>query len=228
MNMTVLIAIKRHFPVLRSVKHYVRSVTLKLSNDHLFLGRRCVVAETTFGRYVRAGNEVILSSSHIDSYTYVGDGCVINRTTIGKYCSIATGVQLGSGSHPTDTFVSSHPIFYLYRPVFGWDYVVSDHAPEYAPTVVGNDVWIGTRATIRDGVRIGDGVVIGAGALVLNDLEPFGIYVGIPAKLVRFRFEPAQVAFLKHCQWWNRDEAWIRKNAAKFRGVNDLMRDSDQ
>lgn len=52
---------------------------------------------------------------------------------------------------------------------------------------IGNDVWIGSRVTILPGVHIGDGVVVGAGSIVTKDLQPYAIYAGNPAKLIRLR-----------------------------------------
>lgn len=55
------------------------------------------------------------------------------------------------------------------------------------PVVVGDDVWIGTRVIIMPGVAIGHGAVIGAGSVVTRDIPPFGIAVGMPAKIIRYR-----------------------------------------
>lgn len=55
------------------------------------------------------------------------------------------------------------------------------------PVVIGNDVWIGTRAVILPGVRVGDGAVIAAGAVVTKDVPPLAIVGGVPARVIRFR-----------------------------------------
>ena len=84
------------------------------------------------------------------------------------------------------------------------------------------DVWIGTKAVIRDGVTIGHGCVIGAGAVVTKDTEPYGIYVGVPAKLTRYRFSPEIREKLMSLQWWEKDFAWIRSRIADFQDVDRL------
>ena len=114
-----------------------------------------------------------------------------------------------------------HPIFYLHRPPL-WDLVQTDQFTEFAPTKIGSDVWIGTRAVVRDGVTIGHGCVIGAGAVVTKDTEPYGIYVGVPAKLTRYRFSQEIREKLMSLQWWDKDFAWIRSRIADFQDVDRL------
>jgi virginiamycin A acetyltransferase len=95
-------------------------------------------------------------------------------------------------------------------------------------TRVGNDVWIGDEAMILGGVSIGDGCVIGARSLVLpkTRLEPYGIYAGHPARLLRFRFSPKIIEQLLSIRWWEMPLTWIRENAANFK--IDLNADEPQ
>ncbi len=69
--------------------------------------------------------------------------------------------------------------------------------------VIGNDVWIGNSATIMQGVHIGDGAIIGTNALVTQNVEPYTIVGGNPAKMIRKRFDDKMVAFLTQLAWWN-------------------------
>ncbi len=202
-----------------SFKSYLKNIYLKLTHQGLALGSGCIVSQVTFGRNVRLGNEVTALASDIQDYTYIGNHAVVSNTSIGRFCSIASEVHIGVGSHPTSVWVSTHPIFYLAKPEIGWDLLPANIRPESQRTVIGSDVWLGTRATIKDGVSVGDGAVIGAGAVVTQDVEPFGIYVGIPAKLLRYRFAPQDIAFLKALRWWDKDLAWIRQNADAFRDI---------
>jgi acetyltransferase-like isoleucine patch superfamily enzyme len=208
---------------LSSLKGYLKNVFLKLKNKGLVLGPGCVVSQVNFGENVRLGNTVTALSSDIRDYSYIGNNAVVSNASIGKFCSIASEVHVGVGSHPSSVWVSTHPFFYLSRPGMGWDLIESDIRPESARTMIGSDVWVGTRATIKDGVRISDGAIIGAGAVVTKDLDSYGIYVGIPAKLIRYRFEPDEIAFLKSLRWWDKDLSWIRQNADAFRDVDLLM-----
>lgn len=69
--------------------------------------------------------------------------------------------------------------------------------------VIGNDVWVGYDAVIMAGVKIGDGAIIGTRAVVTNDVEPYSIVGGVPAKEIRKRFAPEVINQLLELQWWN-------------------------
>ena len=71
------------------------------------------------------------------------------------------------------------------------------------PVQIGNDVWIGARATILDGVKIGDGAVIAAGAVVTKDVPSYAIVGGVPAKVIKYRFDENRIKELLVEQWWN-------------------------
>jgi virginiamycin A acetyltransferase len=126
------------------------------------------------------------------------------RLVIGKYCALATGVRfiLAGANHPTSG-VSTFPFA-----IFGgeWRERTADlvyEMPHGGDTVVGNDVWIGYQAMIMPGVQIGDGAIVAAGAVVSRDVPPYGIVAGNPARLVRSRFDEADVARLLSAAWWD-------------------------
>lgn len=175
-----------------------------------------------FGQHVRLGPGCVALRCRIGDRTYLGPRCVAVDATIGRFCAIASEVHLGTGSHPTRDYASIHPIFYLARPALGWSFVAEDRLREFAPTTVGNDVWIGARAIVRDGVTIGDGAIIGAGAVVVGDIEPYAIYGGVPARRIRMRFADDDVAMLLRLRWWDRDEAWLRTHLDAFTDVARL------
>jgi len=79
-------------------------------------------------------------------------------------------------------------------------------------TEIGNDVWIGARAILRTGVKIGDGAIIAAGAVVVKDVEPFSIVGGVPAKHIRHRFSPDEIVRILESNWWNKDLEWLKRH----------------
>ena len=81
---------------------------------------------------------------------------------------------------------------------------------------IGNDVWVGRNADIRNGVVLGDGCVVGEGSYVNRDCEPYGIYVGRPAKLIKYRFPPEMRQFLSDLKWWSWSNKKIRQNEKFF------------
>jgi acetyltransferase-like isoleucine patch superfamily enzyme len=121
------------------------------------------------------------------------------RVTIGAFCSIADEVVIfGGGEHRAD-WVTTFPL----RIAFGDPLAGQDgHPATKGPTEIGNDVWIGYGATILSGVKIGDGAVIGARALVSRDVAPYSIVAGNPAQKIKMRFEDVQIAALLHIRWW--------------------------
>lgn len=120
---------------------------------------------------------------------------------IGRYCSIAKSARLLDANHPVDA-LSTHPYFYLKH--FN---VVDEDRAHIQPPVIEDDVWLGHNSTIAPSChRIGRGAVIGAGAIVMNDVPPYAIMVGAPAKLVRYRFSPDVIAAIEATQWWLLDK----------------------
>jgi chloramphenicol O-acetyltransferase type B len=127
----------------------------------------------------------------------------VDRLVIGSFCSIGTGVSFimaGNQGHRSD-WVSTFPFFFMVEePAF------AEAATGYQPagdTVVGNDVWIGAEAMIMPGVRIGDGAMIGARALVTRDVAPYSVVGGNPASEIRKRFCAEEIDMLLEMAWWN-------------------------
>jgi virginiamycin A acetyltransferase len=125
-----------------------------------------------------------------------------DRLTIGKFCSIATGVRfLFNGANHAMGSLSTYPF-----PIF--DSVddtatLADAWDNHGDISVGNDVWIGYEAVILAGVRIGDGAIIGARAVVTRDVAPYAVVAGVPARTIRRRFDEATIGELQTLAWWN-------------------------
>lgn len=143
-----------------------------------------------------------VSNSRIDDFTYISYFCNINNVSIGKYCSIAKRVNIGLGFHPTN-FISSSPIFYSKINPLKQTFVNKQEFIDSKPTAICNDVWIGVNAIILDGVRIGDGAIIGANSVVTKDVEPYSIVGGVPARLIRKRFSDDIIDALIKLKWWD-------------------------
>ena len=147
------------------------------------------------------GNVIFLNSS-IRSFSYIGNNAIIQNSQIGLYCSIANDVQIGLGRHPTHLF-STSPLFYRKRNTLKIEFVDKNFDfEEYISIEIGNDVWIGARATVMDGVKIGDGAIIAAGAVVTHNVPPYAVVGGVPSKIIRYRFGPEKVAKLLRLRWW--------------------------
>lgn len=125
--------------------------------------------------------------------------------TIGKYCSIAGGVIFMLGGEHRGDWCTTYP-FNMFMNEFSY---IEGHPKIKGDIVVGNDVWIGSHAKIMSGVHIGDGSIIGANALVNKDVEPYTVVGGVPAKVIKKRFDDTTIDTLKKIQWWNWDKEYI-------------------
>lgn len=162
-----------------------------------------------------------LTNVTMGRHSYCAPNCVIAHCTIGRFCSIGSHVIIGPGIHPTH-LVSTFPGFYSsqqHTANFRRDPTIAEHQP----TLIGNDVWIGHRAMIMGGVTIGDGAVIGAGAIVTKDVEPYAIVGGVPARLIRKRFPDAIIARLLAYHWWEKDDAFLTANAELFGDIERFV-----
>ncbi|MCR4806937.1 MAG: CatB-related O-acetyltransferase [Lachnospiraceae bacterium] len=166
------------------------------------------------------GRDTRLNNVRVGFGSYVNSRCDISNTRIGKYTSIGAGVTTELGSHPLDgRHVALHPAFYKKEAALGYSYADKDtykdmkYIDEAAriQVVIGNDVWIGNNVSILEGVTIGDGAVVAAGSLVNKDIEPYGIYAGVPARKVKERFDTDDCARLLRLKWWDMKEEEIKK-----------------
>ncbi|CAM3786714.1 MULTISPECIES: streptogramin A O-acetyltransferase Vat(I) [Paenibacillus] len=149
--------------------------------------------------YYDAANGELFEDQVLYHYEVIG-----TKLIIGKFCSIAPEVRfiMDGGNHRMDG--STYP-FNIFGN--GWEAHTPslDNLPIKGDTIVGNDVWIGRRATIMPGVRIGDGAVIAAEAVVVSDVEPYTIVGGNPAKVIRKRFSTQDIQEWLDIRWWDAD-----------------------
>ncbi len=140
-----------------------------------------------------------------------------DKLIIGKFCSIACGTKFmfTSGNHSLKSLSTyTFPIFFdeweldSKNVKSAWD--------NKGDIIIGNDVWIGYEAIIMPGVRIGDGAIIATRAVVTKDVEPYTIVGGIPAKVIRKRFDDRTIEKLLKIKWWDWNKEKIQKNISKI------------
>lgn len=162
--------------------------------------------------------------------TYIGAGCSIDAS-IGRFCSIGSNVKTVNGVHPTDQFVSTHPAFFSTAMQAGFTFTNKQLFQEYKyanekhqAVSIGNDVWIGENVLLLAGVNIGDGAVIATGAVVSKNVQPYTIVGGIPAKVLRMRFDESTISRLLKFKWWDKSIPWISEHSPYFRDIEVFIK----
>jgi virginiamycin A acetyltransferase len=155
-------------------------------------------------------------------YSYVNDMLVYcwdsdSKISIGKYSSIADEVVIIAGGEHSKSWLSTFPF------ISRWKLDVDDFPLSKGDINIGHDVWIGNGATILSGVSIGTGAIIGARAVVAKDVPPYGVVVGNPARVVKYRFSDEIIARLLKSEWWDLDECILSQNASLMRSPEEFL-----
>lgn len=165
-----------------------------------FFWRMIYGLHNTHPTFLCAGDSRISKDFVADAYSYVGPGCLINSgVEIGRYTMIGPHVKIVGNDHVINK--SGIPVIFAGRPIF-------------KKTIIGSDVWIGANAVVICGVKIGNGAVVAAGAVVTNDVEPYSIVGGVPARFIRARFNSDEI--LAHEKMLNAKKAY----ASDYSGSN--------
>jgi acetyltransferase-like isoleucine patch superfamily enzyme len=164
--------------------------------------------------------------------SYVAKNSRLTYTKIGRFSCIGSDVITCLGKHPIKTFVSVHPMFYSTFGQSGTSLTNENLFEEHLFTdlsnrwvvEIGSDCWIGNRVMIMDGIRVGHGAVVAAGAVVTKDVEPYEIIGGIPAKNLGWRFTEEQRRKLLRSHWWDADFQEVQKKKILFTDVEEFIR----
>ena len=166
--------------------------------------------KSKINRFVRFYN------SRIERFSYVGPSSRIVDTDIGAFTSISWDCQIGIPSHEIH-HISSSPIFSEEKNGTGTRWLTKRRViPPIQRTKIGNDVWIGARAIVMPGIKIGDGAVVGAGSIVTKNVPEYSIVAGVPAKVIKKRFDDDICDQLMALKWWDLDEKILRSGIGFF------------
>lgn len=181
-----------------------------------------ILKNCRFGNYNTFYSCSNITNATVGDFSYIASYSRLNNISIGKFTSIGPDVLAGMGTHPSRGFISTHPAFFSTLHQVEMSFVDKPHFNEFDPIKIGNDVWIGARVIIIEGITIGDGAIIAAGAVVTKDVPDYAVVAGVPAKILRYRFETNEIERLKNLKWWDRDISWLKKNVELFHDISRL------
>lgn len=168
----------------------IQKIAQFLTTKQITIVRNSTVAA---GVQIEGGAKVIKSTLGND--TYVGPEARLFGVDLGQYASIGPRVTIGENEHEQKLFSTSDLLLQcIERDTYKMQ--------KELRTEIGADVWVGANAFIRKGVRIGVGAIVGAHAVVLNDVPPYAIVVGVPARVTAYRFSPETCRRLEASRWW--------------------------
>jgi virginiamycin A acetyltransferase len=173
-------------------------VKMKLIKKILFRFSRIIIGKKGIYGKIGTGNKFtrgvfIEEASKIGNNNYIGPYTMINHAIIGNYCSIAPGVKIGQGVHSKE-FITT------YQKISG---KLIGHSLKTSPSKLGHDVWCGANVVIMQGVKIGNGAIIGANAVVTSDIPDYAVAVGVPAKVIKYRFSENVINEINKSNWFN-------------------------
>lgn len=160
---------------------------------------------------IYSGTSMVRST--MGRYSYCGYDCQILETDIGAFCSISDHVFIGGDEHPLD-WASTSPVFQNVLHSGPRKRFARLCLPKRTRTVIGNDVWIGHGVTIKAGVAIGNGAIVGAGAVVTKDVPHYAVVGGVPARILKYRFDEQTIADFLAIRWWDLPDDELERVAA--------------
>lgn len=212
-----------------NIKYYIQKLLGLILDKPIVkktVGYSLVISEkvnTKLGNHTNVVAPYFLHHVVLDDYSYIARNSNATNVQIGKFCSIGPNFCCGLGLHPTNG-ISTAPMFYSKAKQNGLTLVNDVVYEEQKQTTIGNDVFIGANVTIIDGVTIGDGAVIGAGAVVVKDIPPYAVAGGVPAKVIKYRFDQDIIEKLLKLKWWDWSDEDLQKVADKEFDVLEFIK----
>lgn len=189
----------------------------KLLSEEPDIHPTCHVVRSAIGRWTQLMEHTRLVESSFGDYSYTAGNNSIIYSDIGKFANIASSVRINPGNHPMERVTQHHFLYRRRQYQFGEfdDETFFDWRRAHR-CVLGHDIWIGHAAILLPGVKIGNGAVVGAGAVVTKDVPPYWIFAGVPARPIRPRFPPDVAQAIEKLAWWDWPHQTIRERLPDF------------
>ena len=179
-----------------------------------------IIKNSNLGDYVTVNENTTIVNSKVGDMSYLASNCKVVNTEIGKYCSIGPNCISVLGKHPVNTFVSTHPAFFSENnKSISKTFSDKSYYDEIGQVVIGNDVWIGANVLILDDITIGNGAIIAAGSVIVKDVENYTVVGGVPAKVIKQRFDNETVKILHNSEWWNMEIDSIKNSFKEYHSI---------
>ena len=178
------------------------------------------VRGSRLGQFTEVGARSRVIETHLGAYSFIGNDSQIMHAKSGRFCSIAAHTSINPGNHPTSRAAMHHFVYRGRKYGLGEDDEALLDWQRSRRVELGHDVCIGHGAIVLPGVRLGTGSIVGAGAVVTESVLPFTIVAGVPARLLRRRFDKATADGLLEIAWWDWPHAKLNEFLDDFRALD--------
>lgn len=191
--------------------YYMTNIINSKLEKNTVVGDFTKIEDAELHEFARVDRNNYIYKSILGRHSYTGRNTKIIKADVGNFSSISWDVTIGGANHDYSK-ITTHSFLYNN---------IDNLRPENVPPVynrfeqnctIGNDVWIGAGAIVLRGIKIDNGAVVAAGAVVTKDVPPYAIVAGVPAKIVSFRFNREKIEKLQKVEWWNWSDEKIKKN----------------
>ena len=197
-----MLIIKKFLTVFNKLKENYYMNDLRKRNN-IFLGKDVFIDKDSV---IKNKKLIIGDKTLINGPITITGGQLVQ---IGKYCAMGYHITIISTNHK-----DYYPNLQI---AFQQKYHLQSLIGNKGPIIIGNNVWVGDCAIILPGVRIGDGVIIGAGSVITHDIPAYSVVVGVPGKVIKKRFSDEIIKELRNIKWWDWSEQQIKKNKKFFK-----------
>lgn len=188
------------------------------------VSEKATIINSWLGEFTEIMDHAEIVDSEIDNYSYVCEYSMVAYAKIGRFVSIAPMVRIGAPNHPYD-WVSQHHFTYRSEKYgfseredevfFNWRKIQS--------VKIGHDVWIGHGSVILPGVEIGNGAIVGAMSVVTEDVHPYSIVSGNPARIIRMRFPKKIAEAIERTKWWDWSHETLKERLEDFKDLRRFL-----
>jgi len=185
------------------------------------IGKGVKLTNSSLGYHSRIAEQASIHFSCIGAYSAIGRYTKITHTSVGKFCAVSWDTTINAVSHPHNNLsISAFP----YVPYVG--NFVDKRKQHVQRVIIQNDVWIGANCVIMPGLTIGNGAIVGAGAVVTHDVPDYAIVAGVPARIIKYRFDDHVIEKLQALKWWDLDPNVIKQHISIWQ--NEVTSDTIQ